>query len=203
MYRTKNSLIATAYLVLFCIPAMFGQERIDTLGSKNAVRSDNSDNTPGVQIIYQCQVHPQVLSNLAGTCPRCGLQLKSLSIEEAFANLSKKGYKKPELSPHFLTKTVVEEGAVTDDSSEVSDTAFVAVNLDEYDFETIDHDGDGMLFQCPNDPLEFEDEDGNCLVCGTPYEYLTVDQVKANLLKIKKIKKPEEENEESTASNNP
>lgn len=177
-------------------------------GNKPGMRTaggETANDTSNVQLIYQCQAHPQVLSNIDGRCPRCEMQLKAYTLEEAFANLSKSGVKKPELSPHYITKTVVEEEVILDDSAEVGDTVFVIDEtvLDDYDFDEIDHDGDGMLYQCPNHPKEFEDESGNCLVCDTQYEFLTIDQVKTNLVRKKQIKEPDEKGQDTADAGNP
>jgi hypothetical protein len=209
MNRSKNILFTLTYLLLFSTYVITAQES----GSKPDLRNSGeeaADDTSNVQVIYQCQAHPQVLSNFEGRCPRCGNQLKEYTMEEAFANLSKSGVKKPDLSPKYVTKTVVEEeevlgdSAATADSAGVLDSAELEAILEEYDFDTIDHDGNGMVYQCLKHPLEVEDEEGDCYQCGAPFSYVSIDEAISNIKNMKKTEEPESTEEaEGSAANNP
>jgi uncharacterized protein with PIN domain len=206
MICSKNYFLFVVIISLLCLSGIFAQENNNRVSAENQQSSEGNIDSSNVEKIYQCQIHPQILSNISGRCPRCELQLEHRTLQEAFANLGEKGAKKPELSLNYITRTVVEEEEVIADSAEVTDTT-ITLNteiLAEYDFELLDHDGDGMLWQCPNHPLEFEDDEGRCVECKTYYEKLTIDSVKDVLVRMNSPKEPEgEEDVAGTNENKP
>lgn len=41
----------------------------------NASKSNASEQKEGVKIVYTCEMHPEVISDKPGKCPKCGMEL--------------------------------------------------------------------------------------------------------------------------------
>jgi hypothetical protein len=199
MHSFKKHCLHLIIIFLVGASALIAQERSSKENTKNEKSLANSNDSSHVEYVYQCQVHPQIISNFEGRCPRCDLELKRFTLEQAFANLNEKGVKKPELSLNYITKKVEEDTTNSTDTTAVKDSASVVhIDLSVYDWEAIDHDGDGNVWQCPNHPEEVEDEEGNCYQCGTAYVWRTVKDAKRKLMDL--VPKEESGSEKSKVS---
>jgi hypothetical protein len=208
MNRSKKYILYLLFILMLYIPALIAQDTSSNVTPGNQGDSKNKIDSAKVETIYQCRTHPQVLSNVEGRCPRCDKKLELRTLEEAFALLNDQGAKKPDLSLNYITKVV--EGAsddsaeVTTDSATVTDSIDVEAVLAEYDFDVIDHDEDGMVYQCLKHPLEVDDEEWNCNTSGEPFTMVTIEEAKRNIRNIKVVKKTEQTEEaDSTAEKNP
>ncbi len=94
-------------------------------------------------MVYQCPMDFDKLSDNEGECPKCGMNLKKVSIEKASENLVKKGYN---VIPVNNENSFLREG--------------------EIDLSEIDAYNDGKVYQDMMDYNVISDKPGTCPLCG-------------------------------------
>ena len=83
-------------LIPFVLLFLLGAQGIAAQDSSRQAIAEDMDQHPlesaKAEILYQCQLHPEIISNIPNYCTRCELRLKEYTMAEAIANLN-------ELSP--------------------------------------------------------------------------------------------------------
>jgi len=194
----KRFEIITLYTVLtlfISVHSYFAQVQADSGKKKNQTklteaRENNLDSADqnNEQIVYQCQIDLEVLSNVPVNCSKCGLKLKEFTMEEALNNLIAAGHKKPELKLKYLFMTEEEET----ETEEIQDTVDNSEGVAVIDVLEMDKNGNGYVFQCPKCPDQILDTEENCPVCGADMDEYTVDAAKKNLAEMDKAEKDDE-----------
>ncbi len=118
-------------------------------------------------MVYQCPMDFDKLSDNPGECPKCGMNLKKVSIEKASENLVKKGYN---VIPVNNENSILREG--------------------EIDLSEIDANNDGKVYQDMMDYNVISDKPGTCPLCGMTLKEVSLDKAKMYLEKTgHKVKK--------------
>ena len=110
--------------------------------------------------VYQCPMDFDVLSDKPGKDPKCGMDLKEVSINKAAENLKSKGFM---VKGEDTADSVVREGVI--------------------DLKAIDANKDGKVFQDMMDYNVVSDAPGTCPLCGMKLQEVSLDKAKTNLIK--------------------
>ena len=138
----------------------------------------NEADTSLSSIVFQCQIDLEVLSNSSIYCSKCGLKLKEYTMGEVFDNLAANGYVKPNLK---IRNVLMVEAEVDTLIEEIIDTSAQNDNIPEIDFVALDHDENGQVYQCPNDPDMVSDDQERCAVCDALYKEVPIEEAKSML----------------------
>lgn len=188
--------IVTTLILLFNTNSFFAQEQENDMTEKTqnefAANQDSNSNTidSNVDIIFQCPVDFEVLSSIPGQCSKCGLPLKAYTLAEVIANLNEDGHIRPELKLKMITMVEAEEDTLT---GEIIDTVALNDSIPGIDFSEFDHFGYGTMYQCPNCPDQVWSEEKKCMICGSIFELITIEEAEANMIKTYHTRKPDEE----------
>ena len=74
----NNSIIIAAAAITFLFSACNNSStKSDSVKSDETIQTFNLDTTKlkGGETFYQCEMHPEVISDIAGQCPKCGMDL--------------------------------------------------------------------------------------------------------------------------------
>lgn len=133
--------------------------------------------------VYQCSMCPDQLSDEAGECSKCGMNLNELSIEDAQKHLDGK---KSEMMNHGKKEGHMDHSKMTEhkmDSDKMEMKEENIVRQGEIDLTAIDKNKDGKVYEdmmCWN---VISDEAGDCPQCGMMLKEVSLDKAKENLLK--------------------
>jgi hypothetical protein len=131
--------------------------------------------------VYQCPMCPDQISDEAGKCAKCKMDLKEVAVADAQKAHDKNCNKMKESAKMESSKMMKHEMKLTDTTKkEVHDNI---VRKGEIDLAAIDKNGDKKVFQDPMDWNVISDEAGECPLCGMNLKEVTLDKAKENLLK--------------------
>lgn len=189
-------IILTVFILLLNTNLFFAQDINYNENEKNQseITEDQDSNFFAAardEIIYQCPIDFEVLSNVPGYCSKCEVRLKEYTLEEVINNLNEDGHKKPTLVIKMMN-IGKEEITETVDTATVQDTTGLNERIAAIDFLEIDHNEDGMVFQCPVCPEQIWDDVYSCAVCGSVFIEYTIEEVKANLRRGTQTEKQDE-----------
>lgn len=156
-------------------------DKVTSKGSKCAMDKDKMHSAQPIDIkgidenndgkVYQCSMCPGRITDAAGKCPECDMELEEVTIEKAKNNLEKSDHgmmgmdhsKMMEMNHDKMGNSILREGVI--------------------DVEAIDRNKDGKVFQDMMDWNVISDEAGECPVCGMTLKEVTIDDAKNNLEK--------------------
>ena len=193
----------TTLILLINANSFFAQEQENDITERTqnefAENQDSNSNAidNNVDIIFQCQVDLEVLSSIPGKCSKCGLTLKEFTLDEVIANLNEDGHIRPELKLKMITMVEAEEDSLT---VEIIDTVALNDSIPGVNFSEFDHFGYGTMFQCPNCPDQVWSEEKKCMICGSFFELINIEEAEANMRRTYHTKKPDEEGTGVTSS---
>lgn len=175
MKNVKSIIALMAILSMFFIGQVFAQEHnhshkteinVDNLGSKKLSRVDKNNDGK----IFQCPMHKDQVSDNPGDCPKCGMKLKEIDVNQFNKRMMNNGkmmslkeIKKQKDKTAEFKKEIIREGII---------------NLSE-----IDKNGDGKVFQDMMDWNVISDSKGDCPVCGMHLKEVSLEEAKKNLIK--------------------
>lgn len=133
--------------------------------------------------VYQCSMCPDQLSDSAGECPKCGMNLSEVSIEDAKKNCDAKGsgmMDHDKMEGHKDHSNIMEHKM---DSGKMKMKTDNIIREGEIDLTAIDQNKDGKVYEdmmCWN---VISDTAGECPKCGMTLKEVSLDKAKENLLK--------------------
>lgn len=152
-------------------------------------------------VVYQCPMKCEV-SDKPGECSKCGMTLKEVSLKDISKDMKyegkgkrccsdKEGMKKKNemMEKHGEkmghSKTINHDKIMDHDKMEKHHDKMGSSIVREgtIDVASIDHNGDGKVFQDAMDWNVISDEAGKCPLCGMILKEVTVDQAIKNLNK--------------------
>ena len=118
---------------------------------------------PKVQPKYTCPMHPEIISDKQGSCPKCGMTLVPMKSSSEHSSLTQVAHEAHQHIPHSEYNMPLhnEKGNET----ELNDLNIVSQGFQKY--------------TCPMHPQIIEDKPGKCPLCGMTLVPLTSDSTTA------------------------
>ncbi len=139
---------------------------VENLDARKVIQVDKNNDGK----IYQCPMHKDQVSDNAGKCPKCGMDMKEINIK-AFANSNMKNGKMMRLKE------------IKENKDKIAEAENNVVREGVIDLKAIDKNGDGKVFQDMMDWNVISDSAGDCPVCGMHLKEVSIEEAKNNLIK--------------------
>lgn len=137
--------------------------------------------------VYQCPMCADQLADEPGKCPKCEMDLKEVSIEDAHKAMDKKS---PDMMDHSKMdghkmdhSKMMNHDIKNVDHDKMDMKKDNIVREGEIDLVTIDKNKDDKVFQDMMDWNVISDEAGECPLCGMKLKEVTLEKAKENLVK--------------------
>lgn len=128
-----------------------------------------------------------VVKDEPGNCPKCGMELKEVSLEDAHKALDKKTHEMMgdnKMDEHKMDHSKMMNHEMKHaDSDKIDMKKDIIVREGEIDLITIDKNGDKKVFQDQMDWNVISDEAGECPLCGMKLKEVTLEKAKENLIR--------------------
>ena len=145
--------------------------------------------------VYQCPMCSDEISDTPGTCPKCGMELKEVSVKEAAAKFQGKGmmmHKGMMMQMDSTKKGMMQKGQMhkgmmmqkaKNQKGMMQKKMMTSgmVHKGVIDVKALDKNGDGKVFQDQMDWNIISDNPGTCPLCGMELKEVTVEKAIKNL----------------------
>ena len=128
--------------------------------------------------VFQDPMDWNVISDEAGRCPLCGMELEEVTLKDAMDNLIKFGYDVKNIQEADQNMKMENDKMQNEYGIDSP-----LIRTSEIDLKMIDKNGDGKVFQDPMDWNVISDEPGRCPVCEMKLKEVTLQGAKENLVK--------------------
>lgn len=135
--------------------------------------------------VYQCPMCPDQVTDELGKCPKCGMDLKEVSLDDAQKILEKKtsGMMGNTGGQNMNHSKMMNHEMKHDDGDKMDMRKENLVREGEIDLIAIDKNKDGKVFQDMMDWNVISDEVGECPLCGMKLKEVTLEKAKEDLIK--------------------
>ena len=137
--------------------------------------------------VYQCPMCVGQLADEPGKCPKCDMDFKEVSLEDAQKAMNKKSHDMMDHSKmdgHKMDHSkMMNHDMKPADHDKMDMKKDNLVREGEIDLMAIDKNGDKKVFQDTMDWNVISDEAGECPLCGMKLKEVTLEKAKENLIK--------------------